>query len=591
MTSPIPSVVPPATVPSSQTSGAVPRGSHSFASFLEDVKRSGPAPAAPAVQTEPPASDPSSSAAKGSSPSLSETPGKNKRGGKDAAEPVLGAVLPGDAHLADPALNLNPAFPVPSNPSYALEPPLSTGPERAFSGEQSPACPVSTGADAGQGAFLNGTTSIPPGLGEFELPANPDARETAAPGNQNGAGESDKGGAAGPSLNLSPAPATPLRMPAPTRTKGAPDESLNLAATAATVEMPSSRTHLVPRVVLSMPATSKPRAGAASDPSPRMPGVQRPGDTMPQAPTAGPEVPSDTRATAGPKAGRELPFPGQPADANLAAPAAVPIANSILPGRDWQVTAEPGASQPIVPARDASEPRASQASAKSSLSPWPATGPKDLSDARPKATQPVGTPNEEGVSAPAAPRVEGMQGIQPAAASTLPAESSHHNTAGQPGPAASDLSPLRANQEMISHPAAGMVREVHLVDGLQQSEMRIGLHTTAFGSVEVHAVVRDSQVGLAIGSERGDLRHLLSTEFPAIQGRLQREDLRLDSVRFFDQGPSFGAGLASGGQPRSQQFAYPHISRAAGLVDDASLDFPAETEFPQNPTPGLNVRA
>jgi hypothetical protein len=121
--------------------------------------------------------------------------------------------------------------------------------------------------------------------------------------------------------------------------------------------------------------------------------------------------------------------------------------------------------------------------------------------------------------------------------------------------------------------------------------MRIGLHTTAFGSVEVHAVVRDSQVGLAIGSERGDLRHLLSTEFPAIQGRLQREDLRLDSVRFFDQGPSFGAGLASGGQPRSQQFAYPHISRAAGLVDDASLDFPAETEFPQNPTPGLNVRA
>jgi hypothetical protein len=44
--------------------------------------------------------------------------------------------------------------------------------------------------------------------------------------------------------------------------------------------------------------------------------------------------------------------------------------------------------------------------------------------------------------------------------------------------------------------------------------MHIALQTGAFENVEVHAVVRESQVGLAIGSERGDLHRMLANEVP-----------------------------------------------------------------------------
>lgn len=178
-----------------------------------------------------------------------------------------------------------------------------------------------------------------------------------------------------------------------------------------------------------------------------------------------------------------------------------------------------------------------------------------------------------------------------------------HPAANSPESAVSspDLSTAATAQDAKSPSASGtgevprlvspIVHNVQLLDRSGQAEMHIGLHTAAFGSVEVHAVVRDSQVGLAIGSERGDLHRFLANEVPGISGRLEQHDLRLDTVRFFDQGLSFDAGLASGSNPKAREF-FP--ARAAALNSTNSTETTTvhyEPEMLSNKRTGLNVRA
>ena len=66
-----------------------------------------------------------------------------------------------------------------------------------------------------------------------------------------------------------------------------------------------------------------------------------------------------------------------------------------------------------------------------------------------------------------------------------------------------------------------------IVSKAAQSEMRIEFNTAAFGSVEVRTIVHANDVGVLIGSERGDLRSLLANELPGIAHNLQQQDLRL----------------------------------------------------------------
>jgi hypothetical protein len=98
----------------------------------------------------------------------------------------------------------------------------------------------------------------------------------------------------------------------------------------------------------------------------------------------------------------------------------------------------------------------------------------------------------------------------------------------------------------------GPVQMAQIVSRVQQSEMRIGMNTSAFGSVEVRAVVHANDVGLVIGSEKGDLRSLLSNDMPVIANTLQEQNLRLHSVNFM-QGFAFSNNASGGGdsQPRS----------------------------------------
>ena len=85
----------------------------------------------------------------------------------------------------------------------------------------------------------------------------------------------------------------------------------------------------------------------------------------------------------------------------------------------------------------------------------------------------------------------------------------------------------------------GPVQMAQIVTKAAQSEMRIDLNTSAFGSVEVRAVVHANDVGVLIGSEKGDLRSLLASDLPGITNVLQQHELRLHDVSFHQHGFSF----------------------------------------------------
>ena len=218
-----------------------------------------------------------------------------------------------------------------------------------------------------------------------------------------------------------------------------------------------------------------------------------------------------------------------------------------------------------------------------------------------KETAPSLVSRSDGLHRPPETKGESLPGnqmqIPSGASATACLEAAHSGAEARSGPAhmgaasSRDAGLPRGIPEPTSSFMPGMVREAYFGAGPKQTEMHIDLRTTSFGSIEVHAVIRDSQVGLAIGSERGDLRHLLSMEVPALEGRLQRHDLQLDSVRFIDPGQAFDAGTSSGNPPQQRPAAY---ARNSHIVDPGGEPSPIVSVDPDAlliNSPGLNIRA
>jgi flagellar hook-length control protein FliK len=101
-----------------------------------------------------------------------------------------------------------------------------------------------------------------------------------------------------------------------------------------------------------------------------------------------------------------------------------------------------------------------------------------------------------------------------------------------------------------------------MVSKAAQSEMRIGMNTSAFGNVEVRTVVHANEVGVLIGSEKGDLRSLLSTELPGIANTLQQQNLRLNQVNFH-QGFAFSNNQSSAGDSHPRSFTSRPLNKTA----------------------------
>ncbi len=131
-----------------------------------------------------------------------------------------------------------------------------------------------------------------------------------------------------------------------------------------------------------------------------------------------------------------------------------------------------------------------------------------------------------------------------------------------------------------------------IVTKAAQAQMRIGLNTSAFGNVEVRTVVRAGEVGLAIGSERGDLRILMGNELPAIANSLQQQNLRLHEVNFH-HGFTFSGNFSSGEQSQSRSFTpIPVTVRSPGAETSGDNSIEAgSVEIPGRLHTGLNILA
>jgi hypothetical protein len=125
------------------------------------------------------------------------------------------------------------------------------------------------------------------------------------------------------------------------------------------------------------------------------------------------------------------------------------------------------------------------------------------------------------------------------------------------------------------------------------AQMHVGVRTDAFGAVEIHTVVQQSQVGITVHADR-DIARWFSSEVPGLESGLNHSHLNLTGVNF-DSGRS-GVQTASSfqqGQPR-QHFPETPGSAVSGPDVSADEDKPSETItvdiFPSAPGAGATTR-
>lgn len=166
-----------------------------------------------------------------------------------------------------------------------------------------------------------------------------------------------------------------------------------------------------------------------------------------------------------------------------------------------------------------------------------------------------------------------------------PASSGSAHKPGSSAPAGSSdwAATASAAADSPSPPGPGPVQMAQIVNKATQSEMRIGLNTSAFGNVEVRAVVHANEVGVLIGSEKGDLRALLSNELPGIANILQQQNLRLNQVNFH-HGFAFSNPMSSGGDSQPRSFASKAMAAPAAPAPNTEIAHgeSGEPALPQN---------
>jgi hypothetical protein len=108
------------------------------------------------------------------------------------------------------------------------------------------------------------------------------------------------------------------------------------------------------------------------------------------------------------------------------------------------------------------------------------------------------------------------------------------------------------------------------------AQMHLGVRTDAFGAVEIHTVVQQSQVGITVHADR-DLARWFSSEVSSLESGLNKNHLNLTAVDF-DNGHS-GVQTATSfqqGQPR-HNFSQTSFSQTTGSQSAAPPD-PASPE-------------
>ncbi len=109
-------------------------------------------------------------------------------------------------------------------------------------------------------------------------------------------------------------------------------------------------------------------------------------------------------------------------------------------------------------------------------------------------------------------------------------------------------------------------------DAQMNAQMHVGVRTDAFGAVEIHTVVQQSQVGITVHADR-DIARWFSSEVPGLESGLNKSHLNLTAVDF-DNGRS-GVQTATSfqhGQPRQSLSQTPGSPYAASQDQDTASE-------------------
>lgn len=257
------------------------------------------------------------------------------------------------------------------------------------------------------------------------------------------------------------------------------------------------------------------------------------------------------------------PGPGSESAASTLPKVILPVAGSAIRGSHATGTEAPSANPQTVSSPSGIRQSPALPNTKDALS-----GTETGASQNPQLVRAESDLSAAAASVPAAsPQTVAVPVLTPAtpAVATVPASAPPALPDGPPPPTPlpSSGSPATAVPAPLGPAVLGTVQVAQLVNRLGQSEMRIALNTSAFGSVEVRTTVRTSDVGLVIGSEKGDLRTLLANEMPAIANTLQQQNLRLNSVNFM-QGFAFSNNASGGGDSQQRSFV-----PTRGMADSA----------------------
>jgi hypothetical protein len=108
------------------------------------------------------------------------------------------------------------------------------------------------------------------------------------------------------------------------------------------------------------------------------------------------------------------------------------------------------------------------------------------------------------------------------------------------------------------------------------AQMHVGIRTDAFGSVEIHTVVQQSQIGITVQSDR-DIARWFSSEVPSLESGLNQSHLNLTGVNFDNARSGLQTATSSQhGQSQQQVSETPSYTSAARpntlSEDDTALE-------------------
>lgn len=278
-----------------------------------------------------------------------------------------------------------------------------------------------------------------------------------------------------------------------------------------------------------------------------------------------------------------------PPSAAIAAGTPAPLPAQPSPELETILPANTNPPQPPEPPANTSSTYVSTQKADSAIDSQPDDAGNTSSNSSQRKSPPAST-NATDLVSPVQLPTAGIVVADPVAQAPNANSSTSHPAANDTPLAPNETSNLRLSTQYAAS-SPGPVQLAQIVHNAAQSNMRIGLNTASFGSVEVRTTVHANEVGVSIGTEKGDLRSLLTTELPAITGNLQQQNLRLTQVSFHQQGFSSSNNLMSGGDSQSRSFSAKPGFSVRSIQEPPAVESGLSTDTPIDRNTGLSILA